>query len=359
MWAIYQSWICKRINCIRQQQRQFSRLCHARSRQQWTGRPSLVDMTRFSQMSLGRMAVRHKERLGNSNLGYETTNSVLLLPNHIMTRIIIRDTHEKIGHQGVNATLSEIQRYFWIPQGRQTTKKKAQGLPYKYPEPPPLPEGRVRISRPFEHVGIDYAGPFTVKVSGTLHEKRWICLITCMSTRAIHLEIIQGLTVIEFIRALRRFMSRRGPPKTVSSDNATTFESGSAIVKTLFETSKPIDDMNNFLVNRGIQWNFITPLSPWKGGFYERLIGSVKSCLRKTMRGKFVSDDEFLTVKTECEAIVNSRPLTYVSSDIKDSLPIRPVDFLRPHANITPWIYEPDYDPEYKLIGTNRDVEKL
>ncbi|VDO21894.1 unnamed protein product [Haemonchus placei] len=265
---------------------------------------------------------RCRGRLENSNLGFETTHLVLL-PNHIMTRLIIRDTHQKIGHQGVNAALSEIQRYLRVPQGR------------------------VRILRPFVHVGIDYTGPFTVNVSETLHKKRRIFLITCMSTRAIHLNIVQGLTTVELIRALRRFISHRGSPKTITSDNATTFELGSAIVETLSEITEPVDDINNGLVNRGIQRNLITPLSPWK----------IKSCLRENVNRKFTSDDGSLTVATEYEAIVNSRPLTYVSSDIKDAMPIRSVAFLHPHANITPWRFEPDYDPEYS--GTSIDVEKF
>ncbi|EPB68549.1 hypothetical protein ANCCEY_12361 [Ancylostoma ceylanicum] len=228
-----------------------------------------------------------------------------------------------------------------------------------YPEQPALPSTRVCISRPFEHVGIDYAGPFIVKVENSTYEKRWICLITCMSTRAIHLEVVDGLSATQFIAALRRFIARRGTPKSITSDNATTFVKGNAILQGIFANSSLIENVQNFVTNQGITWKFITPLSPWKGGFYERLIGSVKSYLRKTIRRKFVSDDEFRTVITECEAIVNARPLTYVSSDFRDANTLRAIDFLHPHAKITPWKFEPDYDPEFRLISTRKDASNL
>ncbi|KHJ76357.1 hypothetical protein OESDEN_24023, partial [Oesophagostomum dentatum] len=157
---------------------------------------------------------------------------------------------------------------------------------------------------------------------------------------------------------LRRFIARRGLPRTIISDNASTFKAGNELIQFCFESSH-VNEINNFLVNEGITWKFITPLSPWKGGFYERLVGSVKSCLRKTVRKRFVSDDEFSTVVTECEAIVNSRPLTYVSSDVTDANPLRPVDFLHPHANVVPWNLEPDYDPEYRLISSKEQAKNL
>ncbi|CAJ0590328.1 unnamed protein product [Cylicocyclus nassatus] len=311
---------------------------------------------------------RCSSRLANSHLGEEATNPILILPYHQIAKALIVHYHKKIGHQGVNSTLAAIHRKYWIPQGRQVVKKvlrncitckKMHGLPYRYPEPPVLPSERVRQSHPFENVGIDYAGPFTVKILNNVHEKRWICLLTCMTTRAIHLETVDGLSAIDFIQALRRFIARRGTPRYVISDNATTFKLGHDVIEQLLKENRLSTKINHFLSTNGISWKFITPLSPWKGGFYERLIGNVKTCLRKTIKRKFLSDNEFRTVCAECEAIVNARPLTYVTSDFHDYDPIRPVDFLQPNAHITLWNFEPDYDPSFRLLSSKNEAIQL
>uniref|UniRef100_A0A7I4Y6K3 Integrase catalytic domain-containing protein n=1 Tax=Haemonchus contortus TaxID=6289 RepID=A0A7I4Y6K3_HAECO len=311
---------------------------------------------------------RCQGRLANSHLGFDAMNPILLVPNHALTKIIVMHVHKKSGHQGVAGTLAELQTKYWLPKGRQVVKKiirecvtciKAQGAPYQYPPAPALPSERVSISRPFENIGLDYAGPFLVRTEGNQHEKRWICLYTCMATRAIHLETVKGLSAKEFVNAFRRFIARRGTPRTMLSDNATTFTAGNDLLRTIFDELQTSDEFSNFNSQHGITWNFITPLSPWKGGFYERLIGSLKSCLRKTIQKKFLSDEEFCTVVTECEALVNSRPLTYVSSDFQEGNPIRPIDFLHPHAKISMWNFEPDYDPNFRLISNRNEAIQL
>lgn len=233
---------------------------------------------------------RCQGRLPNSHLGHDAINPILLIPNHNLTKLLIRHTHKQLGHQGVGATLAELQTKYWIPKGRQAVKnilrhciicKKVQGLPFRYPGAPALPSERVRISRPFENVGIDYAGPFLVRSQVNQHEKRWICLLACMSTRAIHLETVNGLSALEFVAALRRFIARRGTPHAIFSDNATTFTAGHELIRDVFEDSTSSKQIDSFVSNQGITWKFITPLSPWKGGFYERLIGSVKKLLKE------------------------------------------------------------------------------
>ena len=163
-------------------------------------------------------------------------------------------------------------------------------------------------------MGIDFAGPLFAQTSSSSesgNEKCYVCLFTCASTRAVHLELTRNLTVYSFLLAFRRFTSRKGLPATLITDNAKTFRGGSKeIVKIL--RSK---EVMRYVTNRRIQWKFIVEKAPWWGGFWERLIQNVKRCLTKAIGRTILSFDELNTLLLEVEGVVNSRPLTYVEDD--------------------------------------------
>ncbi|CAC5379120.1 unnamed protein product [Mytilus coruscus] len=109
----------------------------------------------------------------------------------------------------------------------------------------------------------------------------------------------------------------------------------------------------------GIQWKFITELAPWMGGFYERLVGLVKRCLRKTLRKRSVSDVQLLTLLKEIEAVINSRPLVYVDEELKSRTTLTPNHFLA--INSQNGIPDVDYDlkdPSYKTCETSSEKLK-
>ena len=141
--------------------------------------------------------------------------------------------------------------------------------------------------------------------------KCYVCLYTCLSTRAVHLELVEGLDVEAFIRSFRRFCSRRGLQATLLSDNAKTFKSASREVKKLVRSPKLFE----YLANRKVDWQFFVALSPWMGGAWERLIRSVKRCLIKIIGRASLSYFELNTLLTEVEGIINCRPLTYLYGD--------------------------------------------
>ena len=131
-------------------------------------------------------------------------------------------------HAGTNTTLTAIQQQFWIPTTRQHIKsllcqctacRRHGRKPYATPDPPPLPEIRTRDTIPFTITGIDFTGALYVRQDST-ENKVYICLFTCATSRAIHLEVVTDLTVENFFLAFRRFTSRRSVPKIVVSDNA-------------------------------------------------------------------------------------------------------------------------------------------
>ena len=98
------------------------------------------------------------------------------------------------------------------------------GVAYPPVNPPDLPTTRVSEDPPFANTGVDFAGPFYVNES-TESMKTYVCLFTCASTRAVHLELVPNLNAESFLLAFRRFASRRGLPSSLLSDNGKTFKS--------------------------------------------------------------------------------------------------------------------------------------
>ncbi|GFW34733.1 integrase catalytic domain-containing protein [Trichonephila clavipes] len=182
-----------------------------------------------------------------------------------------------------------------------------------------LPKGLVRDAAAFEIAGVDLAGPLYLKHG----PKAYIDLYTCAVYRAIHLELITFLTTEAFFQSLRRFISRRGRPTTIYSDNGTNFKGAERLLHVL--------DWDSILarVEEKIQWKFNPPSAPWWGGWWERLVQMTKAILRKILRRVALGYEELITVLCDCERVINARPLTYVSEDVDDVSPLTPEMFLQ------------------------------
>ena len=208
----------------------------------------------------------------------------MLLPNgHHFTTLLVLDCHQRIKHGGIKETLTELRTRFWTVKGQSVVKKilhqcvicnRHNGQPYDAPETPPLPHCHVGECPPFSSVGVDYAGPLYIKGAG---DKIWISLFTCCVTHAVHLELVPDITTVAFLWCFRRFESRRGTPAKVISDNRCTFKAANKELARI--QTDPV--VNDYFAWLRIEWCFIVKKAPWWGGFYERLIGSVKRCLKK------------------------------------------------------------------------------
>ena len=177
----------------------------------------------------------------------------------------------------------------------------------------PLPKFRVTAAPPFSIVGLDFAGP--LYCSDFPNSKFYVLLFTCSVIRAVHLEITDSLSLPDCILAVRRFIARRGLPSKIYSDNAKTFKAFSKQLEGIFGHLAP-------------NWKFIAPRSPWWGGWWERLVRSVKSSLKKSIRIRCLTRCELETTIHEIEACVNSRPLTFASGEIEHGNPLTPAHFL-------------------------------
>ena len=221
----------------------------------------------------------------------------------------------------MKSTLTEYRARFWTPKGRQYVKKvirgcskcrKAQGKPYGDPPVAPLPEFRVKQVPPFANIGVDFAGPLYFKSENGKMEKCYIVLYTCCTSRALHLDLVEDLSGPTFIRSLRRFSSRRGMPSFINSDNAKTFKFANQFLSKLTNDHTVL----SFLQERRITWRFNLERSPWWGGYFERLVGSVQRCLKKVLGNARLNLDELRTVLIEVEGTLNSRPITYVYDEV-------------------------------------------
>ena len=276
---------------------------------------------------------RCKERLSESDITEFAKYPILVDASHHITALIVKSCHEKVLHGGVKDTLTELRSRFWIVRGRQVVKKllfhcvicrRFDSRPFQPPPPPSLPGFRVQEAQPFAYTGVDFAGP--LYIVNDPDTKVWICLYTCCVTRAVHLDIVPNQTTEAFLRSFRRFSARRGFPCRMISDNGKTFKSASKVISTMLKD--PV--LQNFFAEIHLKWVFNLERAPWWRGIFERMVRSMKRCLKRTIGRSKLSYDELLTVVTEVEITLNSRPISYVSCDDMEE-PLTPSHLLVGH----------------------------
>ncbi|KRY43229.1 hypothetical protein T03_4617, partial [Trichinella britovi] len=190
-----------------------------------------------------------------------------------------------------------------------------------------LSEVRTTLAPAFAHVGMDFAGPLFVKTTRKTTSLRYVCLITCKVSRAVHLELVSDMSTVGVMQALRRFIARRGRPATIQTDNFRFLQSAASELRRLWR-GIDVDQVQNELAGQRIQWHFIPPRAPWMGGYWERLIRTMKESLRKVLGQALLDDEELRTILCEVEACLNARPLTLVEERPEGPVPLSPFKLL-------------------------------
>jgi len=243
--------------------------------------------------------LREGGRLQQSMLPYQAMHQMILPSNHHFTKLVVSAEHVRL-HQLMGE----------------------------------LPSTRVQPSRPFLTTGVDYAGPISRRL-GTPRSKTitkgYIAIFVCFVTKAVHIEVVTSLTTEAILAALRRFLARRGKPKTIYSDNGTNFQGAAnelhEIYKMLQSTSQ-MARIQDFLATEGCNWKFIPPHGPHFGGLWEAAVKSMKYHLRRTLGAQVATYEELCTLLAEIEACLNSRPLCALSDDPFNPTYLSPGHFL-------------------------------
>ncbi|UYV65295.1 hypothetical protein LAZ67_3003849 [Cordylochernes scorpioides] len=294
--------------------------------------------------------LRVKTKLIYSSDEYGFRLPVLLHGTHPLIEQMICDSHVENCHAGVQFLMNKLREKYWIVKARQTIKKivrrcvtcrRFSAKPVVV-EDAPLPATRVHNAKVFEVVGIDLAGPLYLKDQ----TKTWVVLFTCAVYRCVHLELVISLSTEDFLMALERFIKRRGRPSTIFSDNGTNFVGANNFFKKI-----DWERVSNDGKVKRIEWKFIPPTAAWWGGWWERLIRSLKDILKRMLGTSTLTYQQLMTLLCHAEAVMNGRPMTYVSDDPNDLVTISPSMFLQEQTDVE--------FPECQNMGSNPTTQKL
>ena len=271
-------------------------------------------------------------------LPYDTRFPIILPRGHKLTKLIVRHYHELTGHQGTNLTLSSISAKYWIVAAREEIRScenecfecKRRKAKITTQIMAPLPKKRLAQSlRAFSYSGVDCGGPYLVKMGrGKVQQKRYICVFTCLNTRAVHIEVAYNIDSDSFLNAFWRFTHRRGIPHKMVSDNGKNFVGAEKEIQNLFSNAESQNNIKRETSSKGIEWSFNPPYTPHSGGVFEIMIKAAKRAMKNLLGKADINDEELLTVVTGAESLINSRPLSYQTANVKDVIPLTPNHFL-------------------------------
>ncbi|XP_062714757.1 uncharacterized protein LOC134291264 [Aedes albopictus] len=299
-------------------------------------------------------------RLEHSNLPYNEKHPIILPSQSPIVRMLIRALHEEHLHLGPTGLVHVIRRDFWLINAAATVRGVTRSCVKCFKVKPVdtnqfmgnLPSCRVTPAPPFSVTGVDYAGPFHIKqgLRKVTTVKGYVAVFVCMVTRAVHLELVSDMTTSAFIAALQRFVSRRGIVHQLHSDNGTNFRGAHHELNQLYQAFQQEQESNqiaSFCTTKGIEWQFIPADAPEFGGIWEAAVKSMKSHLKRVVGNSSLNFEQYATILTEIEAILNSRPL-FVTSAPDGSEVITPAHYLigRPLTAIP--------EPSYEDIQANR-----
>ena len=293
--------------------------------------------------------IRVGGRLSRSAMPTEAKHPMILPKDHRISDLILQDAHERLGHSGRNHILSHVRQRYWIISAptsirkmlsRCTTCRRQHGAP-AIQMMADLPRNRVVPDEPpFTRTGVDLFGPFDIK-RGRSTVKRYGVIFTCLASRAAHIEMATSLETDSFIHALRRFIARRGQVKEMRSDNGTNFVGADRELKKAMKEWNTAQ-IENSLLQHDIKWMFNPPSGSHHGGVWERIIRSIRKIMGATLREQSLDEESLQTFFCECEAILNSRPITSPSNDVNDLEALTPQHLLllKTQPNLPPGVFQ-------------------
>lgn len=281
-------------------------------------------------------------------LAPEHRKSPALLPDiSHLAKLLITEAHKRTLHGGPRLLTAYLRQMYWITNLRRAirtnisrciscVKQRQEVCQQLMGE---LPSDRIEPYRAFKRSGVDYAGPFLVKVrSGrcNIKEKKYVAVFVCMVTKAVHLELAESLSAEDFVAAFLNFTSIRGVCERLWSDNGKNFEGAATDLKQMLQ-SWDDSDMGKMLQAYGTEWRFITPYAPHQGGLWEAAVKSMKYHLNRIVGPHYLTSAQFRLVLNQISAVMNSRPISAMSDDPEDLSFLTPAHFLIGEPIIQPF----------------------
>ena len=288
-------------------------------------------------------------RLKCSNLSDNEKHPIILPRTAHVARLVVEDVHMKTHHQGRLITAGAIRDAgFWILGSSRIVSKaihecvfcrRVRG-PLLNPKMADLPQVRTEPSPPFSRVALDVFGEWKVVLRKTrghkASTKRWGLLLTCLYSRAVHIETLESMSMNSFLCALRRFIAIRGRILSIHCDNGGNFSAG----------SKEFEPVEKYSREQGIQWFFNPPYASHYGGVYERQIRTI----RQVLNNMFL---EFGDSQIRTEVLTTFLQKLQPSLILVHWLPYHPILLhrtLSPYTLLTgksrPFTSTPEYEPE-------------
>ncbi|KAI7804924.1 hypothetical protein IRJ41_023810 [Triplophysa rosa] len=266
-------------------------------------------------------------RLKNANLDIGEKNPIILPKDNHISLLLVRHHHAEVKHQGRHLTEGAVRTAgLWLLGGKRLinsvlhkciTCRKLRGKMQEQ-RMANLPQERLQTCPPFTYVGLDVFGPWCITTrrtrGGQAESKRWAILFSCMSSRAVHIEVIESMDTSSCINALRRLFAIRGP-----------LELGMSAVQ-------------RYLNQQGCSWEFNPPHASHMGGSWERLIGVARRILDSMFLEQYtrLTHEVLCTLMAEVTAIINARPLIPVSNDPEDPFILSPSMLLTQKTGVPP-----------------------
>ncbi|KAL1448522.1 hypothetical protein WDU94_000574 [Cyamophila willieti] len=294
-------------------------------------------------------------RLSHAPIPYESRHPIILPAKSHVALLVVRHYHDNSLHGGPKMVQWLVQRNYYIPGLRDLVRKVTFKclICFRFVAKPQeammsdLPVSRFAQGRPFVHTGVDLAGPFSLKDGHRRNSpviKGYFAIFVCFSVKAVHLEALTSLSTDCFLAALDRFISRRGLPTRMFSDQGTNFKGAARVLEetyTFLKTTEPA--IIDHLTKLEIQWTFNAPSNPSSGGLWEAGVKSVKHHLKRILKDRVLHYEEFLTTLCRIESLLNSRPIGVPAScPIDDIQCLTPGHFLigaplvaRPEPNVS------------------------
>ncbi|XP_055522829.1 uncharacterized protein LOC129717008 [Wyeomyia smithii] len=269
-------------------------------------------------------------RLRHAPMSYDQRHPMNLPDKHPLTNLIMIYYHQKLLHAGPQLMIAVVRERFWPLRIKSIARRVVHSCISCFRCKPKvleqlmgeLPPERVTPTFPFLRTGVDYCGPFYYRVTKrSAAIKCYVAVFVCLVTKALHLECVTDLTSDAFIAALKRFTSRKGIPELIECDNGLNFQGAQIELEELARLFRS-QQHQNFVIRS------IPPRSPNFGGLWKAAVKSMKKHLRCTIGNVVLYHDAFLTLLTQIESCLNSRPLTLLCSDPNDVEVLTPGHFL-------------------------------